>query len=252
MRWRLDLEYDGREFAGWQFQPGARTVQGVVEEALGRFLQHPVRVHAAGRTDAGVHAHQQVVRFDTERVRSPRSVVGALGALLPADVSCWAATPAAADFDPRRWPHRKLYRYRFLDRAARSSLRQGRVWHVKRVMNVDAMDAAAGFLVGTYDFSSFRAAGCSSVHPTRTVAACRVDRVADEVHLEIEGTGFLRHMVRILAGTLNDVGTGRRPSTWLRDVVAARRRDAAGRTAPPGGLSLVSVRYEAAAVLTGE
>jgi tRNA pseudouridine38-40 synthase len=160
-------------------------------------------------------------------------------------VSCWRAAIVDPVFDPRHQPHTKLYRFRFLDRRAPSPLRRGRVWHVRHHLDADAMHSAVLPLVGTLDFSSFRATGCASAHPVRTIKSCEVVRRGDEVHLMVEGTGFLRHMVRILAGTLYEVGAERRPSSWVREVVDQRSRIAAGRTAPPGGLCLVSVRYHA-------
>ncbi len=243
MRWRLDLEYDGSAFAGFQLQPNANTVQAELERALSVLLAHPARVHAAGRTDTGVHARQQVVVVDSWAARSPHQIREGLNALLPEAIACLSARVVPDDFDPRHAPHAKTYVYTWCDRVARSPLRRGRAWMIRRPLDADAMDRAVAAIVGTHDFSSFRAEGCTSTHPVRTVPRAAVLRDDDEVRLTVEGTGFLRHMVRILAGTLTDVGLGRRPEDHVARVLAERRRSAAGQTAPPHGLCLVSIRY---------
>ncbi|MCB9688501.1 MAG: tRNA pseudouridine(38-40) synthase TruA [Alphaproteobacteria bacterium] len=243
-RFRVDLEYDGAPYAGWQLQPNARTVQAEVEDALQRLLGHHARVYAAGRTDTGVHARQQVVVFDTDVSRTEKAVRDGLNAHLPSEVACVAARVVPDDFDPRRAPHTKTYRYAWLVRPSRSPLRRGRCWHVRRPLDVEAMASAVAHVAGTHDFSSFRAEGCTANHPVRTVEGASVRAVEDEVWLDIHGTGFLRHMVRILAGTLQVVGTGRKPPEWLAEVVAARRREAAGSTAPAEGLTLMRIAYD--------
>lgn len=244
MRWKLVLEYDGTAFDGWQVQPGgARTVQAVLEAAIETVFQERCRVHPSGRTDAGVHALGQVVVFDAARERAPRAVRDGLNALLPPDVAVCAAEPVADDFDPRRWTRLKRYRYRWLDRGAPSPLRRHRVRTLRGPLDADAMHRAAQALVGRHDFSAFRAVGCASTHAVRTVLAMDVARVGDEVHLDVLGNGFLRHMVRIVAGTLEQVGLGRRDASWPAVVLAARDRAAAGPTAPACGLYLVSVEY---------
>jgi len=243
MRWKLHLEYEGSTFAGWQLQPNAETVQGVIERALERILGHEARVNAAGRTDTGVHAEMQVACFDTEVVRTPKAIREGLNAHLPAAVACVDAVLVPDDFDPRHAPHVKTYRYTWLVRSARSPLRTGRVWQVRPPVDVDAMHAAAQHVVGTHDLSSFRAVGCTSTHPIRTVESASVEAVGDELQLRIQGTGFLRHSVRILAGTLYEVGRGARPPEWLREVLEARDRGAAGRTAPASALVLERIEY---------
>lgn len=243
MRWRIDLEYDGAGFAGWQVQPGQRTVQGTVAEALERTLGHPVDLSGAGRTDAGVHAWQQVASFVTEVAREPRGMVGGLNAQLPDDVACRFAAPVPDDFDPRRTPHTKRYEYTWLDRGPRSPLLRGRVWHVRQRLDHAAMARALTGFGGTHDFSSFRAAGCASEHPIRTLEHAELVRDGDLVRLALHGTGFLRHMVRIVAGTLTEVGRGVRDPAWLVHVRDAHDRAIAGRTAPAEGLCLAWIRY---------
>lgn len=242
-RFRLVLEYRGTEFVGWQVQPNGRSVQGVIQTALAQLLGHETHLAGSGRTDAGVHALGQVAAFDTSAARSERSVMKGLNSLLPPDVACLSAEVVDPDFDPRRQARRKLYRYTFLERAARSPLLADRVWHVGHTLDVERMHAAATLVIGRHDFASFRAAGCASTHPVRTIEDARVRRDGDLVLFEIVGNGFLRHMVRILAGTLYEVGTTRLDVAGFQAILAAADRKHLGKTAPPRGLSLVHVEY---------
>ena len=241
-RWRIVLEYDGTAFEGWQIQPGRRTIQGEVEAALATILGHPAPVRVSGRTDSGVHAEGQVAAFDAQVERSETAIRAGLNTALPPDLACIRAERVNADFDPRRWAWGKTYRYTWLDRPARSPLRRYRAWHV-RALDVEAMRVASLYLLGTHDFSTFRASGCGAAHPVREITAISVGRIGDQVQLEVQGHGFLRHMVRIIAGTLTDVGHGKRGSDWVLDVLNARDRTQGGRTAPAHGLTLVEVRY---------
>lgn len=243
MRWRIDIEYDGTPFAGWQVQPEQRTVQGCLTEAARQFLGEAVGVEGAGRTDAGVHAVQQVAAFTTSVERPLSSIVPGLNAHLPDEIAVVHASVADQDFHPRHSPHTKCYRYRWLDRGVRSPLRRSRVWCVRDSLDVQAMASAVDAMRGTHDFSSFRAVGCSSKHPVRTIEGASVTRVGEEVHLELLGTGFLRHMVRIVAGHLYEIGRGSRAPEWLAQVRDHKQRDPAARTAQPGGLTLQWIRY---------
>ncbi len=245
-RWCITVEYDGSGFVGWQRQPTGRSVQATLEDALHKLLGERPHVAGSGRTDAGVHAEGQVAAFTTGVTRSARSIRDGLNAHLPQDVACVAAVAVDDGFDPRRDQKRKTYRYTWMDRPSRSPLRGGRVWHLGKARLDDArMHAAVQALVGTHRFDSFRAAGCAAKHTLRTLEGAAVRRRGDLVSLDLVGTGFLRHMVRIVAGTLTDVGTGREGVDHLAHVLAARDRAAAGRTAPPQGLTLVSVVYDA-------
>ncbi|MCO4744618.1 MAG: tRNA pseudouridine(38-40) synthase TruA [Proteobacteria bacterium] len=243
-RFAIRVEYVGTAFSGWQVQPGERTVQLVIEQALERLVQHPTRVTVSGRTDSGVHALGQVASFVTTASRSARAVRDGLNANLPSDVAVVDAWEVPEAFDPRRWSWGKHYRYRWLNRPSRSPMRADHTWHQRRVLDVEAMKVAASHLVGRHDFTSFRAAGCAAAHPIREVTRVEVARHDDEVWLDVWGNGFLRHMVRIVAGTLTEVGRGAETSEWVRAVLQAKDRDQAARTAPAAGLCLIEVRYE--------
>lgn len=243
-RWRIDLEYDGRDFAGWQAQPNTRTVQGVLESAVEAVFQVPARVHGAGRTDSGVSARQQVACFNHAVERPARAVMHGLNRFLPDDVVVLAAREVPKAFHPRHSPHHKVYCYSWLVRTARPVLARGRCWHSRADLDVAAMHEAVAPLQGTHDMSSFRATGCSSAHPVRTILHASVTSRGPWVELRLVGTGFLRHQVRIVSGTLMDVGLGRRPIAHMAEVLAARDRSAAGRTAPAEGLMLEEIVYD--------
>jgi len=242
--YRLLLEYDGTDYAGWQWQPGYRSVQGELERALARVMgQERVCAVGSGRTDAGVHAAGQVASFTSPVERAPRNLRLGLNSLLPPDITCLEAGLAPDGFDARMHALGKLYRYRLLDGNRRSALRARFVAHEHGELRVTAMAEAAAHLAGTHDFTSFRATGSDVPGSVRTLHRVDVARVGDEVVFEVEGDGFLRHMVRIIVGTLLEVGRGRRDPGWVAQVLAARDRGEAGRTAHAQGLCLVRVRY---------
>ena len=244
-RFKLVLEYDGSDFIGWEVQRVGRSIQGEVEAALARILQDPVRVAVSGRTDAGVHAEGQVAAFTTSSDRSTDRIRDGLNAVLPLDVACREVQQVSLDFDPRRQARTKHYRYRWLDSRVRSPLRRGRVWQVRRSLDVDAMAEACTCFEGTHDFSAFRASGCGARSTVRTFPAWSLRRVGDEIWLDAFGQGFLRHTLRIVAGTLVEVGRGARPPSWVAEVLRSGSRAMAGPTAPAHGLTLIEVRYEA-------
>jgi tRNA pseudouridine38-40 synthase len=243
MHFRLIVEYDGTEFHGWQVQPGKRTVQGTIEHALQRLLGHPMRVAAAGRTDAGVHASGQVICFHTERDFDATTIARALNALTPRDISVVSADVVSDDFDPRRAARRRRYLYRVWNRKVPSPFWSRFAWHVAYPLAVEPMAAAAAVLVGEHDFTSFRAAGCDARHPVRRVLRSEVSAQGDLICYQIEATAFLRHMVRNIVGTLVEIGSGRRSPGEMETLLAARDRALAGATAPAHGLCLVAVEY---------
>jgi tRNA pseudouridine38-40 synthase len=242
-RWKLVVEYDGTEFVGWSRQPGQRTIQGCIEETLTQLFQHPIQVAGSGRTDAGVHALGQVAGFTAPKKRDPESIRLGLNGLLPHDISVVSVQRVGLDFEPRFWSRSKRYRYTWLVRSTRSPLQRRQVWHVFRPLDVEMMQLAGQHLVGKHDFSSFRAQGCQGKHAVRRIEALSVTTTGDNVHLDVHGHGFLRHMVRIVAGTLYEVGIGRQPSSWVTDVLQAKDRTRSGRTAPARGLCLMEVVY---------
>ncbi len=244
-RWRLRLAWFGDAYVGWQRQPNGLSVQEVVEDAVSGFFGGvPVIARAAGRLDAGVHSRGQVVVVDVPVQRSSRAWVRALATIFPDDITCLAAEPCAPDFEPRRDAVGKHYRYRWLERWPHCPFRANRTWHIRRRLDVPAMDAAAQVLQGTHDYSAFRAAGCTASSPVRAIRHIAVRRVADEVHLDVRGPAFLRHQVRIIAGTLTQVGVGRFDADRVAAILASGCRRQAGLTAPAWGLWLEEVLFE--------
>jgi tRNA pseudouridine38-40 synthase len=245
---RLVLEYDGTGFAGWQVQPGPRrTVQGVVQAAVARVTTRRARVIGSGRTDAGVHAEGQVANVAVDTALNPDRLRLALNGVLPPDVAVLAAEVVPEGFDARRDARSKVYRYSVWNGATRSPLRAGRALCLRRALDLTAVRAAAQAVVGTHDFASFQAAGSNVRTTERTLLRVEVEgEPGGPVELWFEGTGFLRHMVRNLAGTLLEVGSGRRDPGALTAMLAARDRRVAGPTAPAHALTLVRVRYDSA------
>jgi tRNA pseudouridine38-40 synthase len=242
-RIRLTLEYDGTDFVGWQRQLNGRSVQEVVERALAELLGVAVPVAAAGRTDAGVHALGQVVAFTAPRPLPAKAYVRGLSGLLPPDVAVVMAEEVAEDFDPRRWATGKRYRYLVVRRPVRAPLLRRTHWELFAPLDVPAMRSATPALLGTQDFSSFQAFDCEAPHPRRTLRELAVFEEGELLKFEVEGTAFLRHMVRNIVGSLVEVGRGKRPPSWIAEVLAARDRRVAGPTAPAHGLTLVEVSY---------
>src|SRR6056297_1849310 len=243
MRLAAGIEYDGSGFYGWQTQRQSPTVQACLEQALGRVADHPVTVHCAGRTDTGVHAHCQVVHFDADVERSERTWVLGCNSHLPDGASVLWARPAAPGFHARFSARGRTYRYRILNRWTRPGLLAGRISWERRKLDAESMHEAAQALVGEHDFSSFRAPGCQAKHAVRTMRSISVERHANEVVIEVTANAFLYHMVRNIAGTLIEVGSGKRPPGWVGDVLNQRRRAVAGVTATPDGLYFVGVDY---------
>jgi tRNA pseudouridine38-40 synthase len=244
---RLTVEYDGTGLGGWQRQDNAPTVQGHLEAALAQLLQHEAPVTGASRTDAGVHARGQVAAFRTERPIPLHGVRRGLNSLLPAQIAVTDAREVGDDFHPRFSATGKHYRYLVLARPDRAPRLAHRAWHRPFAIDLAAMRDAAAALLGEHDFASFRAAGCSAKTTMRRIDAIAIDRPADEpevIAFDVRGNAFLRHMVRIVVGTLVDIGEGRTPPAQLPEILDAGRREAAGQTAPAHGLELVAVHYD--------
>jgi len=243
MRIALGVEYDGQAFAGWQWQNGKLTVQAAVEEALSRVAAEPIRVTCAGRTDAGVHALEQVVHFDTKVYRKPYSWLMGTNTALPEEVRILWVQETAEDFHARYSAIARFYRYVILNRPMKSALLRRQVtWHF-HPLDENAMQEAANHLIGEHDFSSFRAQDCQSRSPWRRMHFIHVRRESDRVIVDLCANAFLHHMVRNIVGVLMEVGAGKRPPEWGAEVLGARDRKCAGVTAPADGLYLGGVYY---------
>jgi tRNA pseudouridine38-40 synthase len=244
MRIAMGIEYDGSDFAGWQLQAGGvRTVQGVVERALSRVADHPLRVICAGRTDAGVHATAQVIHFDTRAQRGARSWVYGANANLPPTVSVRWAQPVDDDFHARFSAVRRRYRYVILNREIRPAFLTSRVAWEYRPLDEGLMRQATRDLEGEHDFSAYRAVACQAKSPVRHLYELAVTRDRDLLILDLEANAFLHHMVRNIAGVLMDIGAGKHPPGWAREVLDSRDRTVGGITAQPHGLYLTGVDY---------
>ena len=248
---KLTLAYDGTGLVGWQRQASGTSVQGLLEEALAHLEGGPVVVSGAGRTDAGVHALGQVASVSLSRPIAPLAVLRAVNVRLPPAVRVVDVQEVGPDFHARFRATAKRYRYRIWNGPVVSPFERAYVWHVPwPVLDIEAMRAGAARLVGTHDFAAFQGAGGDVETSVRTlwssaVEARELDAGSRLITYEVRGEGFLRHMVRAIAGTLVEVGRGRRTPGSLDEVLASRQRGAAGRTAPPGGLFLVAVEYGA-------
>lgn len=239
------IEYDGHAFNGWQAQPhpGAATVQDKLEAALTSIAAEPLRVHCAGRTDAGVHAFSQIIHFDAPVARSPKAWVMGGNACLSGDIRIHWAVPVTRDFHARFSARARCYRYVIENTPIRSALLRHRVtWH-RRPLDEAAMHEAAQSLLGEQDFSAFRAASCQSRTAMRNVHSVLVYRLGELVVLEITANAFLHHMVRNIAGALMSVGDGRKPIGWVDELLEARDRTAGAETASASGLYLAAVDY---------
>src|SRR5476651_2358972 len=267
--YKVTLAYDGTDYVGWQRQSNGVSIQGLLEDALRALDERDVTVHGAGRTDAGVHALGQVAAFTLHRVLTGETLVRALNARLPDAIRVLSAGEAPPEFHPRM-ARAKTYRYRIWNGDVMNPLERRFAWHVSGALDVDAMRAAAALLVGRHDFAAFQSAGSDVATTTREIFVSRIAecgvRAADSglwigeesasasapalrtphsalLCYEVSGDGFLRHMVRAIAGTLVEVGRGRQPVDWVGRVLASRDRASAGPTAPPEGLVLVRVMY---------
>ena len=245
MRIAVGVEYDGYRYRGWQTQQeGVRTIQPEVEKALAFVADHPVRVHCAGRTDAGVHAREQVIHFETLVDRPLKAWVMGGNVQLPDDVNLLWASPVPDHFHARFSARFRSYRYRILNRPVRSALLYGRATWIYRALDAVRMHRAGQALTGTHDFTSYRAIGCQAKQPVRTVTHLEVTRDGDIIELYIRATAFLHHMVRNIAGVLIAIGAGEQPESWAREVLEHRNRTLGGVTAPPDGLYFEHVEYE--------
>jgi tRNA pseudouridine38-40 synthase len=244
-RVKLTVAYDGTAYAGWQMQPNGTTVQSVMEDVFARILREPVRVRAAGRTDAGVHAREQVVDFADAGVRDLETIVHGGNALLPPDIRILSAGEVPEAFDARRHATEKEYRYFLYLSPVPSPFLFRYAWHIEKPLDLYAVREGLSHLVGEHDFSSFRGQGCNAISPVRTVFRAEVAKhdVPGLISIDVAGAGFLRHMVRNIVGTVVNAGKGKHSADHVGEILRARDRAAAGVNAPPHGLFLWRVSY---------
>jgi tRNA pseudouridine38-40 synthase len=243
-RYRLDLEYDGGPYKGFQAQADLPTVQGSIERAVKAFCGEALRLQAAGRTDTGVHALHQVAHIDLEREWKPEVVRDAINAhLVPEPIAIIEASLAPADFHARFSAKRRRYLYRIVNRMAPPTLEKHRVWRLKKPLDVAAMGEAATALLGHHDFTTFRDVDCQAKSPLKTLDEARVWREGDEVRLAFSARSFLHRQVRSMAGSLAEVGAGRWTPADLKAALDAKDRTACGQVAPAEGLYLAGVEY---------
>ena len=245
MRIALGVEYDGSQFNGWQSQPDGNTVQDHVQLALSRIACEPVSVIAAGRTDTGVHALEQVIHFDTSTERLLSAWVRGVNALLPASVAILWAHPVAEEFHARFSAQARSYQYVLINRPTRSAVHHGRVGWYHAPLDINAMQLAAQYLLGTHDFSAFRAAECQAKSPVKNLTRLEIRQQGDTVIFDFTADAFLHHMVRNIVGCLIYVGKGKHPPVWMQQVLEARQRSLAAPTFAPDGLYLRHIKYDA-------
>ncbi len=243
MRYALGIEYDGSAFFGWQRLSNDASVQAAVETALAGLLQHEVDAVCSGRTDARVHASQQVVHLDTAVVRPLHAFVEGVNARLPASVRVLWATPVPDSFHARHSARARRYRYRLLNRRVRPALMREHLSWEPRALDAEAMHRAAQGLLGEQDFSAFRTSQCQARHPMRDLQNISVHREDQQIIVEVQANAFLHHMVRNIVGSLMLVGRGEQPESWIAELLAGRDRAVAGPTAPAAGLTFLGPRY---------
>jgi tRNA pseudouridine38-40 synthase len=243
----LGLEYDGTDFVGWQIQRAGRTVEAALAAAVQAVANEPLIVHGAGRTDAGVHAAQQVVHFDTSAERSERQWLLGINSNLPPDVAVRWVREVPATFDARRSALRRRYRYCVLQQPTRPALARTRVWWIREPLDAAAMTSASLHWLGEHDFSAFRAAGCQAKTPKRRLMAVRIARAAQTSgvlwQIDFTANAFLQHMVRNLVGALVEIGRGDLAPAAAGEMLASRDRTKAAVAAPSAGLTLAEVLY---------
>jgi tRNA pseudouridine38-40 synthase len=243
-RVKLTLAYDGTSYRGFQVQPNGPTVQSVTEEALSRILREPVKLRAAGRTDAGVHAREQAVDFADSGNRPIEAILRGGNALLPPDIRIVSVEEVPLSFDARRHAEEKEYRYFLYLHPVASPFFFRHAWHIEKPLDLCAMREGLAHAVGEHDFMSFRGQGCTAKTTVRTIFRAELSEAYPALHyIGISGGGFLRHMVRNIVGTLVDVGKGKYPPERVRELLFMRDRSEAGPTAPAHGLFLWSVTY---------
>jgi tRNA pseudouridine38-40 synthase len=241
---KLLLEYEGTRYSGWQLQPNQVSIQGVLESKLEKITKKKTRVIGSGRTDSGVHAEGQVAHFMTASTMKPREFLKALNSLLPHDIVVKKVEEAKPDFHAQKSATRKTYRYTILNRDYPSALHCRMAHYIAiPILNVTAMRKAARCLVGRHDFKSFQASGCSAKTTVREIYKLSVTKKDNFITITVDGSGFLKYMVRNIVGTLIEIGWGNWPAEHMQTILKSKNRKQAGPTAPSRGLCLVKVVY---------
>ena len=240
---RLTVQYDGSAYSGWQKQPNGLAVQQVVEEALFRLLGQAVELRSSGRTDAGVHAHAMPAAFTTPLLLPLRAFVDGTNRFLPPDIAIVDAVEVRSGFRPIADAHAKHYRYTLFNSPVRSPLLRLYSWHIRDSLDLVAMQHAATYFVGHHNFAAFRASNCVAKTTQRRIDSVHLTREGDNVLIDVVGGGFLKNMVRVMAGTLVDIGRGRFTADHISLLLQDGDRKKAGVTAPANGLCLMKVYY---------
>jgi len=240
---KLTVEYDGTNFSGWQIQKDRRTVQEEIEKALEKILKEKVSITGSGRTDAGVHAIGQVANFKTEKQIKPQELLFGINTMLPIDIVVTNVEEVDEEFNARTSAKKKHYRYVINNDKFPSALNANREYHFKYFLDTEVMQLAANDLVGKHDFKGFCAAGSTVENTEREIYLLKINRLGGRVIIDIVGNGFLYNMVRIIVGTLLDVGTGKLDICTVKNMLEERDRSMGGRTVGPEGLYLVDVAY---------
>jgi len=242
--YKLTIEYDGTGIAGWQRQSHSPSVQQYIEEAIEKFAKQPVRLHAAGRTDAGVHALGQVAHFKMDKDLPEEKVMGAINFHVATEkISIVSVKRVGEDFHARFNAKKRYYVYKIINRRAPIAIMRNRAWFVPAPLNVEKMKKAAEQLVGQHDFSSFRDSQCQGKTAIKTIDEVRIEQSGDVIEIYVSAKSFLHHMVRNITGTLKVIGEGRWPPEKMEEIIAAKSRPVAGPTAPAEGLYFIKVDY---------
>ena len=245
MRIALGVEYDGSQFYGWQSQAGGHTVQDALQTALSSIASEPVAIIAAGRTDTGVHALEQVVHFDTNVGRPLSAWVRGVNALLPSSIAVLWAHPVSDEFHARFSAQARSYRYLLINRAVRSAVQHGKAGWYHAPLDVERMREAAQNLLGEHDFSAFRSSECQAKTPVKNLAQLDISKQGNTIVFDLTANAFLHHMVRNIIGCLVYIGNGRHPPQWIQAILESRERSQAAPTFAPDGLYLRYIAYEA-------
>ena len=238
------VAYDGTNYCGWQVQPNGITVEEVLNRSLSNLLGEKIEVMGASRTDSGVHSLGNVAVFDTNTRMPADKIAFALNQRLPEDIVVQGSCEVPSDWHPRYLESTKTYEYRILNRTFRMPTRRLDTYFYHYPLDVEQMSEAASYLVGTHDFASFCAANAQVKSTVRTIYSCTAQKENDIITIRVTGNGFLYNMVRIIAGTLIEVGAGKRRPVEIKDILAAENRDAAGPTAPAQGLTMMGIEYK--------